>query len=355
MSDRSDGALRAAIIGCGTIAYDHLPFLARSKRAQVVGLCDRSHAMAEALRNHFELDAPIYSDVSMMLSEQRPDIVHVLTPPQTHDPIVRQAFAANAHVICEKPMTGTARETEALLDAASRADRVLVESRNMLFNDPILEALEMVRQGKIGEVRECDIILSVDFLAGPFGDPNLVGPGAEIPGGAIHDFLPHLVYTFQAFTGAETATEVLGELTNRSGNARAGYDFLDALIRAGDVRGRMRIATDVEPSAFRISLRGSVGSLETDVYNPFMHLEGPPNTNKRFPLGQMRTGLGLIGAGFRNLSHKIAQHRPSHGLPRMIEAVYDAILDDKPLPITPEQILATARMTDQIIALGRDS
>lgn len=343
--------LRAAVIGCGAISYEHLPFLTSSPDARLVALCDRSHALASAARNHFGA-GEVYIDAGEMLAAEKPEIVHVLTPPQTHVDLVQQALAAGAHVVCEKPMTGTAEETIGLIDAAAAAGRVLVESRNLLFNDAVLTLLEMVSDGKLGEVRECDILLGLDFLGGPFGDRNLAGPGVAIPGGAVHDFLPHLVYLFQALTGATEAEAVHGELSNRSGNPRAGFDFLDALVFAGNVRGRLRVATDVEPSTFGVTLRGTRASVETDLYNPFMRFDGPPDTGKRAPLGQVKAGFSLVGAGFANLRNKIGQHGTTHGLPRMLAAVYRAIREGREPPITTTEMIATAQLTDRIIALG---
>lgn len=343
--------LRAAVIGCGAIAYEHLPFVARSDAAQAVALCDRSRAMADAAVRHFGLSVPLYTDAEAMLAAERPDIVHVLTPPQTHEALVRAALAVGAHVVCEKPMTGNAAETEGLLETARAAGRVLVESRNLLFNDPVLELLAMVRRGKLGEVRECEVLLTLDFLGGPFGDTNLAGPGVALPGGAVHDFLPHLVYLFQALTGMDDAERVMGEYANRSGNVRAGYDFCDVLLRAGPVRGRLRVATDVEPSAFRVILRGTKASVETDLYNPFVRFEGDPDTGKRYPFGQVRAGWSLMRSGLDNLRNKIGQHGTTHGLLRMLEAVYAAIRAGAAPPITPDEILATTRLTDQILAL----
>ncbi|WP_133365816.1 Gfo/Idh/MocA family protein [Qipengyuania sediminis] len=342
--------LRAAVIGCGAIAYEHLPFVANAAHVTPVGLCDRSRALALAAARHFGLAVPLYTDAEEMLAAVKPEIVHILTPPHTHDPLVRAALGAGAHVICEKPMTGSAAETKALLAAAAEAGKVLVESRNLLWNDPVLALMRLVRRGELGAVRECDILLSLDFLSGPFGDTNLAG-GVGLPGGAVHDFLPHLVYLFQSLTAVHDVEQVLGDYTNRSGNPRAGYDFCDVLLRAGPVRGRLRVATDVEPSAFRVHLRGSAASVETDLYNPFLRFEGEPDTGKRYPIGQLRAGAGLIRAGLANLKNKIGQHGTTHGLPRMLEAVYGAIRQGAPPPIAPDEMLATARLTDQILAL----
>jgi predicted dehydrogenase len=344
--------LRAAVVGCGAIAYEHLPCIEGSAQARLVAVCDRSAALAEAAAERFGAEAR-FVDVAAMLEAASPDVVHVLTPPDTHDAIVRAALAAGAHVICEKPMTATERESAALLDAAEAAGRVLQESRNLLFNDPVIALQRLIDEGRLGRVVECEVLLSLDFLSGPFGDVNLSGPAVRLPGGAVHDFIPHLAYLFLALGRVSSATRVTGVLANRSGNHRAGFDFLDALVEAEGVRGRLRIATDTAPDAFRVIVRGTEATAETDLYNPFMRIEGAPNTGKRAPFGQVAAGAGMIRAGFAGLRNKIMQHGTMHGLSRMIGAIYLALREGTPAPFTREDMLATARLTDRLVALGR--
>lgn len=345
--------LRAAVIGCGAISSAHLDYLASpGDYARLVAVCDRSRALAEAAALRYP-QAEVFVDAEAMLADVRPDVVHVLTPPQTHDTLVRAALAAGAHVVCEKPMTGTAAETEALLDAASQAGRVLVESRNLLFTRPVIALMDAIAAGRLGEVRECDVLLQLDFLAGPFGDRNLEGPGVALPGGAIHDFLPHLVYLFETLGGAHEVKDVCGALTNRSTNPRAGYDFLDALIDAGAVSGRLRIATDIAPPAFRIAVRGTLASAETDLYNPWAGFSGPPYTGKAAPIGQLREGLRMMRAGLGNLRDKIGQRGTDYGMGPMLDAIYAALRTGAPVPIRPADILSSARLTDRLVALGK--
>ncbi|MHA6723779.1 Gfo/Idh/MocA family protein [Sphingomonas sp. RS2018] len=343
--------LRTAVVGCGAIAYEHLPFTQESPLAHLVAVCDTSAALATAAGERFGAES-IHTDSAAMFDSARPDIVHVLTPPQTHDVIVRQALAAGVHVICEKPMTGTESETTALLDAASAAGRVLIESRNLLFNDSVLTLQRMIADGALGRVVECDVMLSLDFLGGPFGDRNLSGPGVDLPGGAVHDFLPHLVYLFQVLGSDADAVDVRGFLQNRSANPRAGYDFLDALVDTGAVRGRLRVATDAYPEAFRVIVRGTGAAVETDLYNPYIRFDAPPNVGKKSPFGQVKNGRRMIGAGFANLRNKIMQHGTMHGLPRMLEAAYRSVIDGTPQPFARADMIATARLCDRIVALG---
>lgn len=343
--------LRAGVIGCGAIAPAHLDYLSTSDHAELVAVCDLSPAMAEAASLRYP-QAAACSDAMAMLAESSLDVVHVLTPPNTHDALVRAALSAGAHVVCEKPMAATMAQTAALLDAAQAAGRVLVESRNLLFTSSVARLADTIAAGRLGEIRECDVLLQVDFLGGPFGDLNLEGPGVALPGGAVHDFLPHLVYLFQTLGGGTGLAKVHGVLTNRSRNRRAGFDALDALVDTGSVRGRLRIAADLSPAAFKVAVRGTLATAETDLYLPYPGFAGPPYVGKGAPLGQTAEGFRLIKAGAANLYNKIGQRGADYGMGAMLDAVYGALRSGHAPPIMPADILATAGLIDQLVALG---
>ena len=82
--------LRAAIIGCGAIATQHLEFLAATPQATLVGVCDLSPATAGYTPRRYATEP--FTDASAMLATARPDVVHVLTPPSSHRPLVELAL-----------------------------------------------------------------------------------------------------------------------------------------------------------------------------------------------------------------------------------------------------------------------
>src|SRR5438105_3134887 len=114
--------LRVGVIGCGTISYEHLPFLGSADSIHLVGVCDFSKASAEFAKRRFRADEAFF-DARDMLEKAKPEVVHVLTPPHTHRELVALCLKAGAHVICEKPMTGSAVETMDLLEQAAANQR----------------------------------------------------------------------------------------------------------------------------------------------------------------------------------------------------------------------------------------
>lgn len=341
---------RAAVVGCGAISLQHLGFLCSSDLVELTAVCDTSKVTSEFARDRFGAGRS-YVDAPTMLDEVEVDVVHVLTPPHTHGEVIDLCIERGLHVICEKPMAPTAAEARELLDRAAARGVVLVESHNLLFNDPVLAIDELVASGRLGEVREVDIALHLDLTAGPFGDLNLDGPGVALPGGAVHDFLPHLAYLFLHYAPGPVC-DVVGTLDNLSGNPRVGFDHLDALVRTARARGRLKVASDLRPDQFRLWVRGTSASVVTDFYNPFLRIEGGRDVGKRAPLEQLRSGLRLGAAGVLNLTNKVMQHGTYHGLPRMLDDTYSSVRAGRSPRISPDDVAATAQLTDQLVALA---
>src|SRR5205823_11305039 len=76
-------ALRVAIVGCGKIADSHASQIRRIEGCEIVAACDREPLMADQFCSRFEVARP-FSDVAALLTDARPDVVHVTTPPASH-------------------------------------------------------------------------------------------------------------------------------------------------------------------------------------------------------------------------------------------------------------------------------
>src|SRR3954452_21465644 len=116
--------MRVAVVGCGAIAESHLQFLRCAEQAQLVALVDVSAVVVEHLAGLHGPGVCAFTDAATMAAALQPDVVHVLTPPATHVGIARAMLGAGAHVICEKPLAGTAAEVDELLTLAGERSRI---------------------------------------------------------------------------------------------------------------------------------------------------------------------------------------------------------------------------------------
>lgn len=146
--------LRAAVIGFGAIAPEHLHGYEASGIARVIGVSDLSpQALGMALDDWPSLRA--YRDYKQMLAELRPDVVSVCTWPQTHAEIVAAVAAAGVKgILCEKPLALRMDELEKMLAACDQARIKLACGHQYRFHPNFVRVAELVRQGAVGKVRQ---------------------------------------------------------------------------------------------------------------------------------------------------------------------------------------------------------
>ncbi|NJN88848.1 MAG: Gfo/Idh/MocA family oxidoreductase [Leptolyngbyaceae cyanobacterium SL_7_1] len=343
--------LKAAVIGSGLISKEHLSFLAQSDRAQLVGVCDLSLAAAKYAAQRFQAEQA-YTDYRQMLSEASPDVVHILTPPQTHTTIATHCLEAGAHVICEKPIAPTHAEFQALWQVAERVDRQLIENHNYRFNQPIQAIEQLVQQGKLGEVQEVEVRLSLDIRAagGRFADENLPSPIHKLPAGVIHDFITHLSYLVLRFL--PRIDRVGAAWSNHGGGDLFKYDDLDAIVIGGTTHARIRFSCRTQPEGLVLSVRGSEGYVETDLFRPYLYRVIPRVGGKQLsPLvNQWVNGWGLMRASTTNFWNKVMQRTAYEGLHTMLQQTYEALSTNQPLPIRFEDMERTSQLVEALLA-----
>lgn len=343
--------VRAAVIGCGAISKEHLSFLASTSWIDLVGVCDLSPAARAYAADRYGATGA-FADVAEMLSVARPEVVHVLTPPGTHRALSLQCMEAGANIVCEKPITPTTAELEEVLAAANQRGLLVIESQNLRFNDNILEIKRLIADGSLGEILDVEVRIALDIASGgKFGDTNVPSPVAGLAGGAIHDFLPHMAYGLLQFLPDGEIANVRTVWRNLSGNEAVGFDEFDAICTVGDARLGMRFSSFLEPQGFRIYVRGTRGSAETDIYQPYLRVEVPRARGPLSPLAnQAQNGWTLVRSSAKGLKDKVLQHSPYHGMPRMLEQFYKAVRGEAVCPVRPDDMRRPMALIDALVA-----
>ncbi|MWC30976.1 Gfo/Idh/MocA family protein [Paenibacillus sp. MMS18-CY102] len=148
------GLLRVGIIGCGGIANGkHLPALSKNKHVEIVAFCDIEEERAAAAQQQYGSEGSrIYTDYKELLLDGSIDIVHVLTPNDSHSFITIDSLEAGKHVMCEKPMAKTAQEGRAMLAAAKRTGKKLSIGYNNRFRPDSQHLKKVCEKGALGDI-----------------------------------------------------------------------------------------------------------------------------------------------------------------------------------------------------------
>ncbi len=150
-SDRrsSPNAVRVALLGAGYIADWHAQALQSVDGVELVAVCDRAMAKAEALAQKFGAKH-VYTSLEDMLAAEQLDAVHVLLPPSGHFEAARTVLEADVHVFLEKPMCANADDCDTLVRLAEERGLRLGVDHNFLFTEIYEQLQRDVRGGVLG-------------------------------------------------------------------------------------------------------------------------------------------------------------------------------------------------------------
>ena len=312
----------AALIGGGVISEQHLSSLRAMNGVDVVGVCDLSPALARFTAERFAI-SNWFTDYHKMLEQSEADVVHVLTPPATHDRIVRDCLDSGKHVIVEKPVALSNSKFRELWEYASERDLRLIENHNYRFNEPIRQLEKVLANGRIGAVEEVEIRINVNVREGRYGDENLPHPSHKLPAGVIHEFITHLSYLLLHFMpeGSIDNIEVIrAAWRNHGGGDLFKYDDLDAIVLAGSTHGRVRFSCRQWPDCFSVQIRGSDGVASAELFHPVCQVTTRRSVGQHLtPLVNAISGAGtMVQAGFGSIWRKIRNRGAYEGLSRFL-------------------------------------
>jgi predicted dehydrogenase len=142
-------ARTVGIIGLG-FGRAHIPAF-QSHGCEVVAVCQRDQKAARAVADRYGVPH-VFERWQDMLAQAKPEIVVIATPPVLHKAIALEAFAAGAHVLCEKPLAMNAAECRAMIDAAAQARRVGMTGFNWRYTAAMQRFHSMVEAGALGRL-----------------------------------------------------------------------------------------------------------------------------------------------------------------------------------------------------------
>ncbi|MEW1913800.1 Gfo/Idh/MocA family oxidoreductase [Kitasatospora sp. NPDC085895] len=140
-------ALRAGVVGLGTMGRHHARVLAAMPGVRLIGACDPAPQAAR----HAVAGLPVFPDLDQLLGLGL-DICVVAAPTLAHADIGTRLAQAGVHALIEKPLGASAEEGRALADAFERAGLVGCVGHIERFNPVIRAMRDRIARGEIGAV-----------------------------------------------------------------------------------------------------------------------------------------------------------------------------------------------------------
>ncbi len=171
------GVLSTAKIGTQKV----IPAMQKGAFSEVAAIASRN--LATAKQAAAELGIPkAYGSYEELLADPEIEAIYNPLPNHLHVPWSAKAAEAGKHVLCEKPLALTAAEAQNLIEVRDRAGVLMQEAFMVRHHPQWLRARELVRSGRIGDLRAIQC-----FFSYMNRDAANIRNLADIGGGAIYD------------------------------------------------------------------------------------------------------------------------------------------------------------------------
>ncbi len=142
--------IKVGIAGTGFIGPAHLEGLRRNN-IHVIGLAESTPELARQKAAELGIEK-WYPSLEAMLADPEITVVHLATPNHLHFPQAKAALLAGKHVICEKPLAMTTKESAELVKLAAEKHLVNAINFNLRFYPISQQARSMVKSGELGSI-----------------------------------------------------------------------------------------------------------------------------------------------------------------------------------------------------------
>lgn len=344
-------SLKIAIVGCGKIADAHVEEIRKIPAAQLCAVCDTEPVMAEQLAARYAIPR-WYSDLHQLLEIEKPDVLHITTPPQSHLALTRIAVKAGCHVFLEKPIALRHCDTEAIFAAVNEADKKLTVNYWPKFEEPALELGRLYKSGTLGDIVHIESSYGYN-LEGDFGMAFRRDPEHwvnKLPGKLFQNILDHILNRITPFLTNENR-EINAVAFSGDSNASGMLDELRVIIRGSRMSAYATFSAHARPVGQTLRVFGTKNTAFVDFVARTVVLERkqafPSALGRLFPA--FLTAKDYLGQGIKNVVRfRRARFHYFDGMRTLLTEFYKCIEQDTPPPIPYEEIMRVSAMMDRI-------
>ncbi|MFC1714668.1 Gfo/Idh/MocA family protein [Candidatus Poribacteria bacterium] len=211
--------VRIGVVGVGGMGKSHCNALGNVQDCQFTAVADVRSEVVEAVADQFKVKP--FTDYHEMLDKV--DAITVATPPWQHTEVTIDAAKSGVHVFCEKPLSATLADANAMVAATDDAGVVLMVGHVLRFY-PLHElGRKMIDDGLIGNI----VYVETDYCGKYSGPRNKPETWFGKMGGLLENGI-HKVDLINWFGGA--AETVAAEVGSFSGD-EDWEDYTMSLIR----------------------------------------------------------------------------------------------------------------------------
>ena len=335
-----------AIVGVGVIARSHILAVNHVPECRIVALCDKDEQRAAAAAREWRINR-YYTEFSEMLNAEKPSVVAILTPPQSHAELAVESLRREANVLIEKPFTSSLTDAEKALSASRDSHAKLTVVYHWLFSRVIRRALDLQENGMLGDILRVDLA-----MLHRKDDPMASDPSHwchRLPGGRFGEMLPHPIYLLQSFLGDDLRLEGVPFVDKRGTFAWLPHDELQLSLRGAKGSGHVYVSFNAPRPTILVNVYGSEKILRIDILNQTLLDFGPSKLDKKdLALDSLSMSSRLASGTLANVFRFAGRESGTYSIENIYRDFVRCIRHNTQPRVTPQMAYNTVKIVEQI-------
>jgi len=300
--------MKSVCLGCGGRARGHADAYRFVKKGKLAAICDMNEERLKSFGDNFGIDTR-YTNFQEMLEKEKPDVLHIVTPPTLRYDLMKIAADYEVPVVViEKPIALQGEDWKQIKELGDTVKTKYAINTQLHFHGPNLQLKKDVADGRIGEVRFVDVSARSTIL----------------------DQGVHVLELAHSYVDFTAPTKVFGQVS--------GGKTLSTFQPSPDIA---EAAVDFENGIRAQLVCGSIAPKVVDSDSPYAHKRISAYGTKGFVQWTMHGWeRSTMDGGYESGSHSYGEEDVLAEA-RLIDAAFDWAADEsKPHPTRLERSLA---------------
>jgi len=315
----------------------HAPFLKVHKGFNLYAVWERTKKLAQ--QKYPEVKS--YNTLEAMLEDDAIELVIVNTPNYTHFEFAKLALEAGKHVVVEKPFTVFTEQAKELMALAKKKDKKLSVYQNRRYDSDYKTIKKVIEEKWLGQIVEAEFHFDrYKEEVSPKLHKEIPGPGT----GSLYDLGSHLID--QALQLFGEPKEIFADIAIMRPVSKVD-DYFELILYYPGFRVRLKSSYQVREALPGYILHGSKGSFikaKTDVQEAMLQAEKIPGSKDWGLEPESERGLLHTETDGKVIREYIASLQGNYG--EYYDGIYEAIRNNKPLPVSPEDGLKVVKLIE---------
>jgi len=144
------GKIRVAVIGVGSMGYNHARVYASMTNAKLIAVADVDTKRTQMVADNFGVKG--YTSYEELLDTEKPEAISIAVPTSQHIEVAEAAINRKIHFLVEKPIASSVEEAERIVTKSQEAQLHVMVGHIERFNPAIIELKKRLETNQAGRI-----------------------------------------------------------------------------------------------------------------------------------------------------------------------------------------------------------